>query len=109
MKNKEIEIPETIFAFESEEKYKEALRASPAAGWVKQRSLGGSKVSKYLPLYILTAVADKVFQEWDVVDEDFKIVHNEIVYIVKLQYTPSYPGANIRTCTGVGAKPIQCS
>lgn len=99
---------EIKYNFSNDEEYKKALKASPKQDWVEKRSLGGSKKSSYIPLYIQTALADKLFQQWDVVDEDFRIVHNEIVYVVKIEYQPSYPGAELRRCTGVGAKPIQC-
>lgn len=108
MSNKEMQIPETVFQFKTEEDYKMALRASPAGSWVKERSLGGKKTSKYISLFIQEAIADKIFQQWDVIDEKYQIVVNEIICTVKIQYQPSYPGADIRFCTGSGAKPIQC-
>lgn len=107
-KEKELFIPETVYRFKSEEEYKKALNASPPASWVKDRSLGGSKKSKYVPLYIQQSVADQIFQQWDVVSQEYTVVVNEILCTVKIQYIPSYPGADFRICTGVAAKPIQC-
>lgn len=101
-------IPETKYHFSDEESYKKALKASPRQSWIKERSLGSSKKSSYVPLYIQTATADTIFQQWDVVDEKYSVIANEILCTIKLEYQPSYPGADLRRCTGTGAKPIQC-
>lgn len=99
---------ERKFSFESEEAYKEALKKSPKKDWVKKRSLGGNKSSIFVPVQTIEAIADNIFSEWDVIDEKYEVFFNEILCTVKIKYIPSYPYAEERVCTGVGAKPIQC-
>lgn len=96
------------FVFASEKEYKDALKKAPNPKWIESRSLGGNKSSRYISIHVLQAIADKLFKEWSVISEDYDVIENEIVAKVKIQFTPSYPGADIQFMTGVGAKPIQC-
>lgn len=98
----------TEFTYSGIKPYKNAIARAPQKAWLKQRELGGGKNSTYIPLPILESLADKVFESWDVVDEKFEVIVNEVAFTVKIQYIPDYPGADIRFATGSGSAPIQC-
>lgn len=85
-----------------------ALNAAPGSSLIKTRSLGGNKKSTYLPIEYQQALQDVFFDEFDVIDEKYQVIFNEIVCTVKCQGLPSYPNAEHRIFTGSGAKPIQC-
>lgn len=103
------ETPEKIlnYYFADIESFKSALNKAPSKGWIKSRSLGGSKSSKYVPLFVQQAVADKFFRECDVISEEYQVIVNEILCVVKLSILPDYPDAEHRYITGVASKPIQ--
>lgn len=85
-----------------------ALNKAPNQALLKSRNLGGSKKSKYLPIERQQALQDIFFDEFDVVDEKYTVIFNEIICTVKCQGLPSYPNAEYRMFSGSGAKPIQC-
>lgn len=60
----------------------------------------------YLPIEIQEALADVLFHYWNVIDEKYNNILNEIICTVKIEYMPNYPGADIHTCTGSAAHPI---
>lgn len=95
-----------IYNFKNKKAWKSALNKAPSEGWVKSRTLGGGKSSKYIPIPIQQALADIIFDEFDVVDEKYKQIENEILCTVKISCLPSYPNAEHRIITGTGAKPI---
>lgn len=97
---------EKVYKFKSDQEYKQALNASPES-FAKSRSLGGSRKSKYVPIEETEAVADFVFDNWNVIQEDVSVIVNEVVVTVKIQYQPSYPEADIFFCTGSASKAIQ--
>lgn len=95
------------YHFKDLDSFKEAVSKAPSKSMVLSRSLGGGKSSKYVPLFVQQAIADLFFRECDVISEDYQVVVNEIVCVVKLSLLPDYPDAEHRYITGVGAKPIQ--
>src|SRR6056297_1303291 len=98
-----------FYQFKNRQEYLKALDSVMPEKYHQNRKLGGGRTQKYLPIPIQEAVADMVFQEWNVVDETYQIFINEVHCTVKLIYTPSYPGAEERFCTGSASKPIQMS
>lgn len=99
---------ERIYKFNNHVAYKEALDALPKASWVKERELGGGRKSRYMPIEIQQAIADTLFDYWNVLEENHTVVANEIIVTVKIQFQPSYPEADIYFCTGSASKAIQC-
>lgn len=97
------------YRYPSHENYKMALDALPKASWVKERDLGGNRKSRYLPIEVQQAIADRLFDYWNVYDEQHTVVANEIIVTVKIQFQPSYPEADIIFCTGSASKAIQCA
>ena len=95
------------YKFESLESFKEAVNKAPAPSWIKTRDLSGTKKSSYVPLYVQQAISDVFFRECDVISEEYQVIVNEIVCVVKLSVLPDYPDAEHRYITGVGSKPIQ--
>jgi len=94
--------------FDSLESFKKAMNAAPNGKWVMSRSFGNGKSSRYIPLFVQQALADRVFRECDVISETYQVIQNEILCVVKLSILPDYPHAEHRYITGVAAKPIQC-
>ena len=94
------------FSFKNKEVWKEALQQAPSDSWIKSRTLGGGKSSQYVPIQIQQALADIIFDEFDVIDEHYQQIENEILCTVKISVLPSYPNAEHRIITGTGAKPI---
>ena len=74
--------------------------------YIQERKIG-SKIHCYYPAPIKEAVADSIFQYWNIVDEKYTILVNEIVCTVKIKYMPAYPGADELFCTGSASTPIQ--
>lgn len=108
-KNKEIdEITERKYTFKNKEDFQKALNQAPKESWVKKRNLG-NKSSLYLPIQYQQALADIIFDEFDVIDAKFQQITNEILCTVTIRFLPSYPYAEHRTMSGTGAKPIQAS
>lgn len=107
MSEKKIEEVEEIFQYKDKESWTQALQNSPPDSWIKSRSLGNGKSSKYIPLGIQQALADKFFRECDVVEENYQVIVNEILCTVKICYLPDYPYSDHRYMTGSGSKPIQ--
>lgn len=95
------------YRFQDEETWKKALDCAPSSDWVKERKLGGNKVSKYVPIPVQQALADTFFKEFDVVDAKYQVIANEILCTVKINIVPNYPNSNDRIISGSGAKPIQ--
>lgn len=96
-----------VHEFVSAEAFKEAIQKAPATAWLKERSLGGTKKAAYLPIHFQESIADKVFREWEVIDERYTTIVNEIVCTVKIRILPDYPNADERFITGSAANPIQ--
>lgn len=104
--NQEIE---KNYRYQNHKAYKTALDALPKASWVKDRELGGGRKSRYLPIEVQQAIADRLFEYWNVLDETHTVVANEIIVTVKIQFQPSYPEADIYFCTGSASKAIQAA
>ena len=97
---------EEQYNFKNRAEYIESLDSVLPTEFVQEREIG-SKIHRYYPLPIKEAVADNIFLYWNVVDEKYNILVNEIVCTVKLVYMPSYPGADELFCTGSASTPIQ--
>lgn len=95
-----------VFNFANKESWKEGLNKAPNDSWIKARTLGGGKSSKYIPIPIQQALADVFFDEFDVVEEHYFQIENEILCTLKISFLPSYPNAEHRYMSGTGAKPI---
>ena len=93
--------------FPDRESWLAALNAAPNNSWTQQRSLGGNRKSTYLPIQYQQALQDIFFDEFDVIDEKYTVIVNEILCTVKCSGLPSYPNSEHRVFTGSGAKPIQ--
>jgi hypothetical protein len=100
---------ENVYKFTDRQNWFEALQESPDPSWLKERSLGGAKKHKYIPLPIQEALADLFFREFDVVAIETKVVVNEILLTVKIQFLPNYPDSDHRYMVGIASKPIQQS
>lgn len=92
--------------FKNREEWRKALNKAPNDGWIQKRTLGGGKSSQYVPIPVQQALADIFFDEFDVFDESYTQIENEIICTVKIQILPSYPNSEHRVISGTGAKPI---
>jgi hypothetical protein len=88
------------------QEYLDKLNSAPAAAYLQSREIRKGSFQSYLPIPVQEATADMMFSEWDVVDERFDILVNELVCTVKIRYVPSYPSATERITTGSAAKAI---
>ena len=104
--DKEKKVTEEKHSFESKEAWKSALNQAPNDSWIKSRSLGAGKSSKYIPIPIQQALADIMFDEFDVFEEHYQQIENEILCTIKISCLPSYPNSEHRVISGTGAKPI---
>lgn len=96
-----------LFQYKDRESWIQAIQKEPHPSWVKERDLGGGKKSKFVPLGIQQALADKIFRECDIIKEDYQVVINEVICTVTIQILPDYPYSEYRKITGTAAKPIQ--
>ena len=103
MENKVVE----TYKFPNRLAYLKALDSCMPDDYIQIRDLGGGRKSRYLPAPIKEAIADEFFFYWNVIDEDYSIIANEILCTVKLVYMPNYPSADEMICTGSAATPIQ--
>jgi hypothetical protein len=94
------------YRFASKDAWRDAINQAPKESWIKSRSLGAGKSSSYIPIPIQQALADILFDQFDVFDEQYEQIENEILCTVKILCLPSYPNAEYRTISGTGAKPI---
>lgn len=94
--------------FKDRESWQTALNKAPNPSLIKKRSLGGGKTSTYLPIEYQQALQDVFFDEFDVIDEKYQVVLNELITVVKCHGLPSYPNAEPRIFTGSSSTAIQC-
>ena len=99
---------EDVYVFKSRTEYFGALDSVLPDDYVQRRDTP-SGVYRYVPAPVKEALADKFFQYWNVIDEDYTLIANELVCTVKLAYQPSFPGADELFCTGSAAVAIQMS
>jgi len=97
-----------LYRYKDIEGYKLALSATPSSNWLKERALGGGKTAAYEPIEIKQALADRIFRSWEVCEEKYMNVLNEIVCTVKITALPDYPEAEHILFTGSASKPVQC-
>lgn len=95
-----------IYRFKSRNEYIKALDMVLPVDFEKTRDLPTGK-HKYYPIEVQEALADDLFHEWNVTDEDYSVIANELLCTIRLTFTPSYPGAQERFCTGTASIPIQ--
>lgn len=98
---------EEKYRYKNYEDWKIALTKSPPQSMLRNRGLGGGKQSNYMPIEGVEALADMMFREWNVTDEKYFNIINEIVCTVKITALPDYPGADYMVLTGSASKPIQ--
>ncbi|MGB0881874.1 MAG: hypothetical protein ACPGSO_02895 [Vicingaceae bacterium] len=98
---------EELYRYKNVEEYKKTISVKPQERWFDSRNLGGGKSATYIPIAVKEALADRIFREWNVIDERHDVILNEIVYRVKIQALPDYPNAEHIFFTGTAAKPIQ--
>ena len=96
------------YRYKDIEEFKLALSANPSVKWMKDRNIGGGKSATYEPIEIKEALADRVFRSWEVCEEKYMNVLNEIVCTVKIIALPDYPGSDHMSFTGSASKPVQC-
>lgn len=96
---------EQVHMFKSRKAWRDALNNAPNQKWVATRQMG-QKESIYVPIQYQQALADVMFDEFDVIDAKYDRVINEIICTVKISILPSYPNAEHRIISGTGAKPI---
>lgn len=97
-----------FYRYADVEEFKLVLTSAPQEAWMKIRKLGGNKTVSYEPIEIKEALADRVFRSWEVADEKYMNVLNEIVCTVKIIAVPDYPSAEHMSFTGSASKPVQC-
>jgi len=97
---------EQVFKFSNREEYLRALDSVMPQDYVQSRDLPTGK-QEYLPVPIQEAIADDIFHYWNVTDEKYIVIANELVCTVKITYMPGYPEAEELYCTGTAAGPIQ--
>ena len=102
-----MENQEIIFNFQDRAAYLESLDSALPETFYETRDLGNGKKATYLPIAYQEAMADKMFLNWNVTNEEYTQILNEIVCVVRITYTPSYPRAEELYCTGSAAHPIQ--
>lgn len=97
---------EVKYKFSNREEYVRALDSVMPSQFIKTRQ-AGQETSEYLPIPIQEAIADDIFFEWNVTDERYQVIANELGCTVRITYTPSYPGAPELYCTGTAFGAIQ--
>jgi len=95
------------YRFADHESYQKKLMQAPPSEGIKTRKLGGGKTSTYEVIEVKEAIADVIYREWNVVDEKYMNVLNEVVCTVKILALPDYPGADHITFTGSASKAVQ--
>lgn len=96
------------FRFTSREAYLKHLDMVLPPNCIQKRKVGNS-TKDYLPIPLQESKAHEIFHYWNVIDEKYTNIANELICTVKIEYMPSYPGADIQTCTGSGSQAIEMS
>ena len=97
---------EELYKFKDRNEYVKALDSVMPDKFVMKRDIP-SGVHKYLPMAIKEAVADNIFQYWNIIDEKYTIIANELIATIKIVFVPAYPSADELFCTGSASVPIQ--
>jgi hypothetical protein len=95
------------YKFKTREEYLAALDSVMPDTYIQTRDIGGGKKHIYLPQAIKEAIADDIFHFWNVQNENYTLIANELLCTVKLTFMPNYPEADEVYCTGTAAIPIQ--
>lgn len=96
------------YRFTSREAYLKHLDMVLPPSCIQKRKIGNS-TKDYYPIAIQESKAHEIFHYWNIIDEKYQTIANELICTVKLEYMPSYPGADVHTCTGTGSNAIEMS
>ena len=94
------------YRFKNRADYIRALDMVLPASFEKERNIS-TGMHHYYPIDVQEALADDLFHEWNVTDENYSLFANELLCTVRITFTPSYPGAQERFCTGSAAIAVQ--
>lgn len=95
------------FRFENKAAYQTALDSVTMLKRVQERDIGNGKTHRYLPVPIKEAIADYIFNYWNVTEIKFVEMRNMLVCNINLVFQPDYPEAVDLFCTGSAAVLIQ--
>ncbi len=95
-----------LYKFKNRDEYIKALDSVMPDTFIQSRDVGSTK-HRYIPAAIKEAIADDLFHYWNITDEKYTIIVNELICTVKITFIPSYPSADEIFCTGSAAIPIQ--
>ena len=93
------------YRFKDRKAYAKALDSVILQNDIQERDLdkSGTKKHRYLPIPIKDAIADYLFQYWNIIDEKYIPMDGFLVSTIKLVYVPDYPDADEIFCTGSAA------
>ena len=94
------------YKFSNRAEYIKSLDSILPPDFVQKRDVG-SGTHAYYPQAIKESVADMIFQYWNVIDEKYMLLANELVCTVKIAFLPNYPESYEQICTGSAAIPVQ--
>ena len=94
------------YRFKNRSEYIRALDMVLPTSFEKERDIPTGK-HHYYPIDVQEGLADDLFHEWNVTDENYSLFANELLCTVRITFTPSYPGAQERFCTGSAAIAVQ--
>jgi len=95
------------YKFKNRAEYIAALDSIMPKEYEQTRDVGNGSTHRYYPQAIKEAIADDLFHQWNVINEQYINIANEMLCTVKLLIIPNYPGAQEFMCTGSAATPIQ--
>jgi hypothetical protein len=94
------------YKFQNRAEYIKTLDSILPAEFEQKRDVGNS-THCYYPQAIKEAIADNMFHYWNVIDEKYQLLSNELVCTVKIAFMPGYQEADEQFCTGSAAVPVQ--
>ena len=95
------------FRFKDRKEYQKALDSVIMVKNIQSRDIGNGKTHRYLPIAIKDAIADYIFNYWNVIEEKYRILNGMLVCNIKMVFMPDYPEAVDLFCTGSAAVFIQ--
>lgn len=92
------------YSFANRDEYIKALDSVLNEKHIQKRDIGNGKTQRYYASAVQKAVADFMFQEWNVVEVKPIPVNEKFITIqVKITFIPSYPGASEEFCSGIAS------
>jgi hypothetical protein len=92
------------YSFANRDEYIRGLDSVLNKKHIQKRDIGNGKTQRYYASSVQKAVADFMFQEWNVIDvKPIPVKDNFITIQVKITFVPSYPGANEQFCSGIAS------